>query len=112
MRKFNVVFLFVCCCLKGMSQDKRSAQALDQVIDDAHNSPKRGELLKKQFDLHEADGELLFLTALISKQKGARDEGNRLNDLALTYLRKKPGDDFLGRALLEKADYLNIDDDR
>jgi hypothetical protein len=144
MRKFNVVFLFVCCCLKGMSQDKRSVQALDQVINDAHNSPegrvlacvrqgeyylnkpgrgtadldsaslalKRGELLKKQFDLHEADGELLFLTALISKQKRARDEGNRLNDLALTYLRKKPGDDFLGRALLEKGDYLNIDDDR
>ena len=144
MRKLHVVFLLICCCLKGMSQDKRSAQALDLAINDAHNSPegrvlacvrqgeyfvnkpgrgpadldsaslalKRGEFLKKQFDSHEADGELLFLAALISKQKGARDEGDRLNDLALTYLRKKPRSDFLGRALLEKGDYLDANDDK
>jgi hypothetical protein len=42
MRKFNVVFLLVCCCLKGMSQDKRSAQALDLVINDAITVPKAG----------------------------------------------------------------------
>jgi hypothetical protein len=144
MRKLTVVFVFVCCCLTGMSQDKRSAQALDLIINDAHNSPegrvlacvrqgeffinkpnrgpedldsaslalKHGELLEKQFDLHEADGELLFLEAMISKQKGSREEGNRLNDLAVTYLRKKPRSDFLGRALLEKGDYLDANDDK
>jgi two-component system, sensor histidine kinase PdtaS len=144
MRKLPFVFLLVCFWSKGMSQDTRSAQTLNLVINDGHGSSgnrvlacvrqgeyyinkpgrtpedldsaslslKQGELLSKQFGLHEADGELLFLQALICKQKGQREEGNKLNDLALTYLRKKPGDDFLGRALLEKGDYLNSDDDK
>ena len=144
MRKFNLFLLIMCICSKGMSQDTRSAQDLNLVINDSHASPgnrvlacvrqgeyyinkpgrkpqdldsaflslKQGESLSKRFELHEEDGELLFLQALISKGRGAREEGGKLNDLALTYLRKKPGNDFLGRALLEKGDYLDVGDEK
>jgi two-component system, sensor histidine kinase PdtaS len=80
-------------------------------LDSASVSLKHGEQLSKYFNLHSADGELLFLAGMISNHKGSREEGNRLNNEALEFLRKKPGNDFLGRALLEKGDYLNTDDD-
>ncbi len=142
MKKFIFTCIIIGIGLYGMAQDTRSAQTLNLIINDGHNSPenrvqacvrqgeyyinksgrglkdldsasvslKHGEQLSKDFNLHTTDGELLFLEALIYKQKGSREEGNRINNLAVGYLRKKPGSDFLGRALLEKGDYLNIDD--
>src|SRR5580698_4384355 len=81
-------------------------------LDSAAVSLKTGEEISKSYTLHSTDGELLFLAGMISKQKGLKEEGNRLNDLALTFLRKKPGNDFLGRSLLEKGDYLHTEDDK
>lgn len=128
MGKIYFVFLLICFYSKALSQDNPGSRVRAFVrqgelyvnkpdrkaedLDSASLLLKRGELLSKQFKLHETDGELLFLEALISKGRGARDQGNRLNDSALTYLRKKPGDDFLGRALLEKGDYLAINDEK
>lgn len=81
-------------------------------IDSALVSLKRGEQLSKNFNLRTTDGELLLLKGLIAKEKGNRWEGNRLNNLALAYLRKKPSNYFLGRALLEKGEYLNTNDEK
>ncbi|HTD42011.1 MAG TPA: histidine kinase dimerization/phosphoacceptor domain -containing protein [Mucilaginibacter sp.] len=81
-------------------------------IDSASVYLKQGQQLSKAFNLHTTDGELLFLASLISKEKGLHDDASRLNSLALTFLEKKPGDYFLGCALLEKGDFLNTDDDR
>ncbi len=81
-------------------------------IDSASTYLKQGKQLIKVFNIRTADGELLFLAALISKEKGLRNDASRLDSLALTFLRKKPGNYFLGEALLEKGDYLNTDDDK
>jgi hypothetical protein len=81
-------------------------------IDSASAYLKHGKQLSKDFNLHTTDGELLFLAALINKEKGSRDDAKRLDSLALTFLRKKPGNYFLGWALMEKGDFLNTEDDR
>jgi two-component sensor histidine kinase len=79
-------------------------------LDSASVALKKAQYLKTTLNAPSTAGEILFLAALISKRKDLKEEGNRLNDQALTFLKKKPGSDFLGRALLEKGDYLNIDD--
>lgn len=81
-------------------------------IDSASIYFKQGQQFSKAFNLKNTDGELLYLEAIINKEKGNRVECDRINNLALTFLRKKPGNYFLGRALLEKGDYLNTDDDK
>ncbi len=81
-------------------------------IDSALAYLKQGKQLSKVFNLRKTDGELLFLAALISKEKGLRNDANRLDSLALTLLQKKPGNYFLGCALTEKGDLLNTDDDK
>ena len=80
-------------------------------IDSASIYLNRGQQLNKDFNLKNTDGELLYLEAIINKEKGNRADSKRLNDLALTFLKKKPGTYFLGEALLEKGNYLNTDDD-
>jgi hypothetical protein len=49
-------------------------------IDSASAALKHGEQFSKAFNLHAADGELLFLNALINKKKGSRAEANRLDE--------------------------------
>jgi tetratricopeptide (TPR) repeat protein len=127
----NIIFtcVIVCASLQGRAQDNNPETRVlacvrqgeyyinkpgrgPKELDSAAVSLKTGEEISKSYNLHSTDGELLFLAGMISKQKGLREEGNRLNDLALTFLRKKPGNDFLGRSLLEKGDYLNTEDDK
>jgi two-component sensor histidine kinase len=132
----NAIFtcVIVCASLQGIAQDTSpEARVLACVrqgeyyinkpgrgpkeLDSADVSLKTGEEISKSYTLHTTDGELLFLAGMISKQKGLKEEGNRLNDLALTFLRKKQaaggvGNDFLGRSLLEKGDYLHTEDDK
>lgn len=140
MKQVIFIWLIISICLQGLAQNAKSLDSLNHIINESHNSPesrvlacvyqgeyyinkrnnldsaticlKRGQQLSKVPNEHTTDGELLFLEALINKKKGSRADGNRLNELAVTLLRKKPGTYFLGEALMEKGDYLNIDDDK
>jgi hypothetical protein len=90
------------CILQGeyyINKPNRDQKDVDSTVACLYH----GERLSRQLNVHNTNGEFLFLSGLISKQK-SRQEGNRLNDQALVLLRKEPGSELLGRALLEKGD--------
>lgn len=88
--------------------DKSSGSPSPKELDTAVLMLEKGRNLNKTANIHSVDGELLYLEARIDKFKGRNADAKRLNELALTELQKKPGSEILGRALLEKGEYLDI----
>ena len=97
------------CVRKGCEYvDKQGIIGKNQK-DSAFIALSQGRQLSKILGINLADGELLYLAGRDCKFRRAITDAKAYNELAIKLLRKKSHSEFLGRALLEKGDYLNID---